>query len=137
MERDRLLHIGDYGVIPAPSRASEEVARTTITTPRNDGCRPGKLWLDVITRYRLFGRPRPALLCGLVARCPGGWETAGVVLVVDDLVGWLVGRLADAGYQKVSRRLWGSEQDRALKEAVTVAVQATADEISPSDKEQA
>jgi hypothetical protein len=47
-----------------------------------------------------------------------------VVFVVDDLVSWLVGRLADAGYQKVSTRLRGSEQDRALKQAVMGAVQA-------------
>jgi hypothetical protein len=59
------------------------------------------------------------------------------VLVVDDLVGWLVGRLADAGYKKVSTRLRGGEQDRALRQAVTVAVQATAAEIIPSDEGQA
>lgn len=58
------------------------------------------------------------------------------MFVVDDLVSWLVGRLADAGYQKVSTRLRGSEQDRALKQAVMGAVQATAAEISPSDEEQ-
>ena len=60
-----------------------------------------------------------------------------MVFVVDDLVSWLVGRLADAGYQKVSTRLRGSEKDRALKQAVMGAVQATAAEISPSDEKQA
>jgi hypothetical protein len=64
-------------------------------------------------------------------------ETTTVVFVVDDLVSWLVGRLADAGYQKVSTRLLGSEQDRALKQAVRGAVQATAAETSPSDEKQA
>jgi uncharacterized protein YidB (DUF937 family) len=59
------------------------------------------------------------------------------VLVVDDLVGWLIGRLADAGYKKLTTLVRGSEQERALKQAVTAAVQATAGEISPSDKEQA
>ena len=67
---------------------------------------------------------------------PGGWETTGV-FVVDDLVAWLIGRLADAGYQKLITKLHGSDQDRALRKAVTATVQATADEISPSDKEQA
>jgi hypothetical protein len=59
-----------------------------------------------------------------------------VVFFVDDLVSWLVGQLADAGYQKVSTRLFGSEQDRALKKAVTAAVLATAAEFSPSDEEE-
>ena len=59
------------------------------------------------------------------------------MLVVDDLVGWLVGRLADAGYQKVSTRLRGSEQDRVLSQAVAVAVQAVVGEISPSDEQRA
>jgi hypothetical protein len=64
-------------------------------------------------------------------------KTVGVVFVVDDLVSWLTGRLADAGYQKVSTRLFGSPQDRALKQAVLVAVQATAAEIAPADKDRA
>lgn len=59
------------------------------------------------------------------------------MLVVDDLVGWLVGRLADAGYNRLSTRLRGSEQDRALKRAVTVAVEATAADISRFDDKQA
>jgi glycine cleavage system regulatory protein/spore maturation protein SpmB len=59
------------------------------------------------------------------------------MFVVDDLVGWLIGRLADAGYQKLSTRLRGSDQARALKEAVTAAVEATVGEIGPSDGEKA
>jgi hypothetical protein len=57
------------------------------------------------------------------------------VFVVDDLLGWLVGRLADAGYQKLTTLLRGSDQARALKEAVTAAVQATVREIGLSDRE--
>ena len=59
------------------------------------------------------------------------------MFVVDDLVGWLVGRLADAGYQRLSTLLRGSEQARALKAAVTAAVQATVGEIGPADGEEA
>jgi hypothetical protein len=59
------------------------------------------------------------------------------VFVVDDLVAWLVERLADAGYKKLTKLLRGNEQERALRQAVTAAVQATAGEINPSDKEQA
>ena len=73
--------------------------------------------------------------CGGWCQSPGGWETARVVLVVDDLVDWLVGKLADAGYQRVSTRLFGSEQDRALKQAVMAAVQSTAAEASPSGQQ--
>jgi hypothetical protein len=67
---------------------------------------------------------------------PPGGETTGV-FVVDDLVGWLIGRLADAGYKKLTTLLRGSDQARALKQAVTAAVQATVGEIGPSDGEEA
>ncbi len=59
------------------------------------------------------------------------------MFIVDDLVSWLVGRLADAGYQKLNTRLRGSDQERALKRAVAAAVQTTVDEISLADQEQA
>jgi hypothetical protein len=55
------------------------------------------------------------------------------VFVVDDLLGWLIGRLADAGYQKLATLVRGSGQARALKAAVTAAVQATVTEIGLSD----
>jgi len=35
-------------------------------------------------------------------RMHGGWETAGVVFVADDLGAWLVGLLADAGRKKLT-----------------------------------
>ena len=59
------------------------------------------------------------------------------MFVVDDLVGWLIGRLADAGYQKLATLVRGSDQARALKKAVTAAVQATVREIGPSGGEEA
>jgi hypothetical protein len=64
------------------------------------------------------------------------WETPGV-FVIDDLVAWLTGRPADVGYKRLSTLLRGSDQARALKEAVTAAVQVTVDEIGPSDREEA
>jgi hypothetical protein len=57
------------------------------------------------------------------------------VFVVDDLVGWLIGRLADAGYQKLVTLVRGSDQARALKSAVEAAVAATLVEIGLSDTE--
>ena len=59
------------------------------------------------------------------------------MFVVDDLVGWLIGRLADAGYRKLITRLHGSDLERALKTAVRVAVGSTVDEISPASQKQA
>ena len=53
------------------------------------------------------------------------------MFVVDDLVNWLVERLADAGYQKLKTLVGGSDQARALKKAVRAAVQATVGEIGP------
>ena len=67
----------------------------------------------------------------------GGWETAGVVFVADDLAAWLVGLLADAGRKKLTTLVLGSDQERALRQAATAAVQATADEMSPSGGERA
>jgi len=64
-------------------------------------------------------------------------EAAAVAFVVDDLLGWLIGRLADAGYRKLTTLVLGSPEERALKEAVTAAVQATVGEIDPSDGEEA
>ena len=67
----------------------------------------------------------------------GGWETAGVVFVVDDLAGWLVGLLADAGRKKLTTLVLGDVQERALQQAASAAVQDTAGELSPSDGQRA
>ena len=53
------------------------------------------------------------------------------MFVVDALVGWLIGRLADAGYQELNTLVLGSDQERALKAAVTAAVKATAEGDRP------
>jgi tetratricopeptide (TPR) repeat protein len=60
-----------------------------------------------------------------------------VVFVVDDLAAWLVGLLADAGRKKLTRLVLGDAQDRALQQAAIAAVQDTADELSPSDRQRA
>ena len=67
----------------------------------------------------------------------GGWETAGVVFVVDDLAAWLVGLLADAGRKKLTTLVLGDAQERALQQAAIAAVQDTAGELSPSDGQRA
>jgi hypothetical protein len=58
-----------------------------------------------------------------------------VVFVVDDLLGWLVGLLADAGRKKLVTRVLGTDQERALRPAVKAAVEATAAQLAPSDEQ--
>ena len=54
------------------------------------------------------------------------------MFVVDDLLGWLVGLVADTGRKKLVTLLWGTDQERALRSAVETAVAATARELAPS-----
>ena len=70
-----------------------------------------------------------------MARRPGGWETV-CVFGADNLVGWVIGRLLNAGYKKLSTRLLGTDQNRALKEALTAAVETTVRGIGPSNEEE-
>jgi len=58
------------------------------------------------------------------------------VFVVDDLLGWLIGLVADAGRKKLVTLMLGTDQERALRPAVEAAVAATAVQLAPS-KEQA
>ena len=71
------------------------------------------------------------------SRTHGGWETAGVVFVVDDLAAWLVGLLADADRKKLTTLVLGDAQERALQQAAIAATQDTAEELRPSDSQQA
>jgi hypothetical protein len=52
-----------------------------------------------------------------------------VVFVVDDLLGWLVGLVADAGRKKLVTLVLGSDQERALRQATVAAVEATAAQL--------
>jgi hypothetical protein len=71
---------------------------------------------------RLHGRPQKG-------------KTADVVFIVDDLLGWLVGLLADAGRKKLVTLVLGTDQERALRPAVKAAVEATAAQLAPSDEQ--
>jgi hypothetical protein len=55
-----------------------------------------------------------------------------VVFVVDDLLGWLVGLVADAGRKKLVTLVLGTDQERALRKAAEAAVEATAVQLTPS-----
>lgn len=55
-----------------------------------------------------------------------------MVFVADDLGAWLAGLLADAGRKKLTTLVLGSEQERALRQAATAAVQLTARELTPA-----
>jgi tetratricopeptide (TPR) repeat protein len=54
-----------------------------------------------------------------------------MVFVADDLAAWLVGALADAGSKRLITWVLGSEQQRALRQAATAAVEFTAAEFCP------
>jgi len=60
-----------------------------------------------------------------------------VVFVADDLAGWLVGLLADAGRKKLTTWVLGSDQERALRQAATAAIESAAAQLAPSGGEQA
>jgi hypothetical protein len=58
-----------------------------------------------------------------------------VVFIVDDLLGWLVGLVADAGRKKLVTLVLGSDQERALRQATVAAVEATAAQLAPSGEQ--
>ena len=60
-----------------------------------------------------------------------------MVFVADDLMAWLVGKLADAGSKRLVTWAFGSDQERELRRAATAAVQRTADELRPEGGERA
>ncbi len=67
----------------------------------------------------------------------GTGKIAGMVFVADDLGAWLVGLLADASLKKLTTLVLGSDQERALRQAAKAAVKGTAEQLAPSDDEQA
>jgi len=56
-----------------------------------------------------------------------------VVFVADDLGGWLVGLLADAGRRRLVASVLGTDQERALRQAAAAAVQRTAAGLCAAD----
>jgi hypothetical protein len=54
------------------------------------------------------------------------------MFVVDDLLAWLVGLVADAGRKKLVTLVLGSDQERALRSAVKAAVESTAAQMASS-----
>jgi hypothetical protein len=60
-----------------------------------------------------------------------------VAFIVDDLVAWLVGLLADAGRKKLTALVLGSDQEGALRQATTAAIEATAAQLAPAGGERA
>ena len=60
-----------------------------------------------------------------------------MLFVADDLGAWLVGLLADAGHNKLTAWVLGTDQERALRSAATAAVRLTAEELRPDNDGQA
>lgn len=53
------------------------------------------------------------------------------MFVIDDLLAWLVGLVADAGRKKLVTLVLGSDEERALRQAAADAVEATAAQLGP------
>jgi tetratricopeptide (TPR) repeat protein len=60
-----------------------------------------------------------------------------VVILADDFGAWLVGLIADAGRKKLTTWFLGSDQERALRQAATAAIQDTSAHLDPLGGEQA
>jgi Integrase core domain len=73
------------------------------------------------TRYR-----KPQVTGSIVDSSPTGCGYADMVFAADDRGAWLAGLLADAGRKKLTTLVLGSEQERALRQAATAAIQLTA-----------
>ena len=54
------------------------------------------------------------------------------MFVVDDLLAWMVGLVADAGRKKLVTLVLGTDQERALRKAVGAAVEGTVAQLAPS-----
>jgi tetratricopeptide (TPR) repeat protein len=59
------------------------------------------------------------------------------MFVADDLGGWLIGLLADAGRRKLTAFVLGTDQEQALRKAATAAMNDAAQELCPDDEQQA
>jgi tetratricopeptide (TPR) repeat protein len=57
-----------------------------------------------------------------------------IPIVVGDFVAWAVGAIAQAGLGALTTKMLGTEQDRALRKAAKVAIQATARELTQGDE---
>lgn len=73
----------------------------------------------------------------LSGRLRWGWDDRTVSFVADDLAAWLVSLLADSGRKRLTAWLVGDEQQRALRQAATAAVQSVAGDLSAGDLERA
>jgi hypothetical protein len=54
-----------------------------------------------------------------------------MVFVAEAFAGWLFGQLADASRNRLGGWLLGSDQQRALQQAATAAIWATARQLRP------
>jgi tetratricopeptide (TPR) repeat protein len=57
-----------------------------------------------------------------------------MVFIAEAFGGWLVSQVADAGRRRLSEWLLGTDQERALQQAATAAIQGTARELRPGHR---
>jgi hypothetical protein len=66
---------------------------------------------------------------GSAGRC----ETCGVTFAADALATWLIGKIADDVGGRLAVWVFGTAQERALRDAARVAVRCSAQELSAGD----
>jgi hypothetical protein len=54
-----------------------------------------------------------------------------MVFIAEAFAAWLIGQFADIGHKRLGEWLLGSDQQRALQQAATAAIQATARQLRP------
>jgi hypothetical protein len=64
-------------------------------------------------------------------------DTSTMVFVAEAFGAWLLERAAGAGSKRLAESVLGGEQQRALRQAATAAIQRTAEDLHPEGGEQA
>ena len=130
------LSVHEQGLTVTTSKFTRDAtAEATAPGRAHIGLVNGDTLID--PRLRTFSLGVPGAVDADCRKGTQGWETTDVVFLADDLGAWLVGLLADAGRKKLTTLVLGTDQERALRQAATAAVQLTARELDPSGGDQA
>ena len=110
------------------------VASIAVNLTKASACSPGnRTVFHVYGKSKLTGNHGSNLPNSAERR----WDNNAVSFVADDLAAWLVGLLADSGRKRLTAWLVGDEQQRALRQAATAAVQSTAGDLCAGNEERA
>jgi hypothetical protein len=94
------------------------------------GSRDGAVVQQLLQDPQAARRPSPR--CNSRASSPIAVRLLGMLFIAQAFGDWLVGYLAEAARQRLSRWLLGGEQQRAVEDAATAAIDATARQLRPT-----